>query len=98
MIIGTILLAAEEQKILEKPKIEDIAVNITLIDGDSLFFCFITSENDDFLSVVETDTNGVEKIRILAKDSIVKISVLYADDILGEKEEKEEKELDKMVI
>ena len=97
MIIGTILLAAEEQKILEKPKIEDIAVNITLIDGDILYFCFITSENEDFLSIVETTSNGMEKIRILSKDSIVKIAVLYADDILVEKKEKE-KELDKMVI
>ena len=77
------------RKIYDDPNLEDIAVTITLINGDILPFCFITSENEKCLSIVCTDLrSGTEKVNIVCKDSIVKIAVCYADDLVVKEEKK----------
>lgn len=100
MFVEKIIDAVMEQKIYENPSIDDIAVNITLINGDVLPFCFINSEDDECLNIVATDlATGSEKINIISKDSIVKIAVCYADDLCQNETKKEKKEYkDKMII
>ena len=97
MFVKNILDGVEKQKIYtEPPKIDDIAVKILLINGDILPICFITCEDEKYLNIVELDGIG-EKVNILAKDCIARITVLYADDI-AKKEEKKEEIKDKMII
>ena len=98
MFVNNIIESVQKQEIYDDPNIGDIAVTITLINGDILPFCFITSEDEKYLNIVSTDlSNGSEKVNIISKDSIVKIAVCYADDIVV-KEEKKEKVKDKMII
>lgn len=97
MFVKNIIDSVLKQKIYDDPNIEDIAVTITLINGDILPFCFINSEDEKCLSIVCTDlTSGTEKVNIVSKDSIVKIAVCYADDLHKKEEKKEDK--DKMII
>ena len=97
MFVKNILEGVEKQEVYtEPPKIEDIAVKILLINGDILPICFITCEDEKYLNIVEFDGVG-EKVNIIAKDCIARITVLYADDILKKEEKKEEIE-DKMII
>lgn len=97
--VDNILHGVDKQKIYtEPPNIEDIAVNISLINGDILPFCFITSEDEKYLNIVSTDlTSGAEKVNVICKEAIVKIAVCYADDLVV-KEVKKEKIEDKMII
>ena len=98
MFVKNIIESVQKQKIYDDPNIEDIAVTITLINGDILPFCFISAEDEKYLSIVCTDlASCAEKVNIICKDSIVKIAVCYADD-LYKKEEKREEIKDKMII
>ena len=98
MFVKNIIESVQKQNIYDDPKIEDIAITITLINGDILPLCFITSEDEKYLSIVCTDlTSYAEKVNIICKDSILKIAVCYADD-LYQKEEKTEEIKDKMII
>lgn len=98
MFAKNIIESVKKQGIYENPHIEDIAVTITLINGDILPFCFITSEDEKYISIVCTDlATGGEKVNIISKDSVVRIAVCYADDIAINDEKKEETK-DKMII
>ena len=98
MLTNNIISSVEKQEVYEDPKIDEIAVQITLINGDVIPICFITAETEKYLNIVATDLKrGTEKVNVISKEGILRIGVLYNDDIFVEKKVKKEK-WDKMVI
>lgn len=43
---------------------------------------FISFETEDKLGILETDENGREKLKIISKEYIECVEVVYADDII----------------
>ena len=71
--------------------IEEIPVNIFLKTGEIYPLSFIIYETDNYLNIVSTTTEGMEKICILNKECISSIEMCYLNDILFEpKEEKKD--------
>lgn len=98
MFVEKILKGVEKQKLFKEIDINDIAVSITLINDETFPFCFIFDEDDKYLSIFATDANGLEKIVILQKETIVTVRLVYSDDFNFEEEKKEEDKKDVMVI
>lgn len=97
-IIKNLIKSVKRQGIYDDVEIDDICVNIILFNEALMLYCFILDEDKDYLSVLVTDLNGLEKISIINKEHILQVNVVYADDIeLSEKEESEGVD-DKMII
>ena len=62
-------------------------LNIFTIAGDVFYGCFIEDESHDHLSIVETNVRGNEEIRILNKNEVSHISVIYQSMENNEKRE-----------
>lgn len=69
--------------------IENVALNIYLINEFCLIYCFILKEDYDSLTVIEISFNDYEEIRIISKDKISHIEIVY---------EREEVEAEETII
>ena len=67
----------------------DTCLNIRTKNFDYTL-CFISFETEDKLGILETTESGREKLKIINKNCIEVIEIVYADDIDFEKEEKTE--------
>lgn len=56
---------------------EEIAFNVHMVDGLSYFFCFLVAETEKYVVVAETTMKGTEELRVLVKNSIVSVDVVY---------------------
>ena len=67
--------------------LDEVMINIFTIAGDVFYGCFIEDESHDSLSIVETNVRGNEEIRILNKNEVSHISVIYQSMENNEKRE-----------
>lgn len=56
---------------------EEIAFNVHLTDNISYFFCFLVAETERYVVIVETTLQGTEELRILKKDKIISVDIIY---------------------
>ena len=56
---------------------EEIAFNVHLVGDISYFFCFLMAETERYVVIVETTVRGTEELRILRKDKIISVDVIY---------------------
>ena len=69
--------ALEKQK--QKTKIKDCPLKITLKSGHTLNYCYIENETKKILTIAETTKKGTEELRIINKEDISYISIIYAN-------------------
>ena len=89
MYSDELLFAMQQQdRYFTKDDLSDLTVAIELINNEVYPLCFIVKENERYLNIVKTSLpSGREKIIVLNKEAIAKISVVYSDDIIIEKKE-----------
>ena len=56
---------------------EEIAFNVHLTDNISYFFFFFVAETEKYVVIVETTLQGTEELRILKKDRIISVDIIY---------------------
>lgn len=61
-------------------KLEDICFAVSTRDFD-FPFSFFAFENDEFLGVLVTDEEGMEKLHLIVKSEIVYIRIHYLDEL-----------------
>ena len=61
-------------------KLEDLCFAVSTRDFD-FPFSFFAFENDDFLGVLVTDEEGLEKLHVIVKSEIVYIRIHYYDEL-----------------
>ena len=83
-----------------KKDIDKICFNILLQNEISYDLCFLIDEDDTWITFVETTYDGFEKVRVVNKDYICSIEVVYNEELLllldtHEKEDYNEKNIGK---
>ena len=61
-------------------KLEDLCFAVSTKDFD-FPFSFFAFENDEFLGLLVTDEDGMEKLHLIVKSEIVYIKIMYLDDL-----------------
>lgn len=61
-------------------EIEDLCFAVSTKDFD-FPFSFFAFENDEFLGILVTDEEGMEKLHLIVKSEIVYIRIHYLDEI-----------------
>lgn len=65
-----------------KKDIDKICFNV-ILDNELLYnLCFLIDEDEKWLTLVETTDEGLEKVRIINKDYICGIEVVYNEELL----------------
>ena len=95
MEIGNSLLEQLDRQTGFDGDIEDICIMI-YTENDYIPYCFIADENHQFLTVLRTMETGSEKLTLIAKHTIERIDIAYADDMAW-LTAPAEPEIDKMV-
>ena len=72
--------------------IDDVPVNIYLIDDTIYPLSYIIDETDDLLTIAVTCMDGYERAKIIPKDNISNIEVIYEQDLQQEEEQTNHKE------
>lgn len=70
--------------------IDKICFNVVLKNELIYTVCFLVEEDDKWLTFVETSEDGLEKVRMVNKDYICSIEVIYNEELLlffGDEEE-----------
>lgn len=80
----------QEQGVLQED--EDVCFNIVLNNGFVYEKCFLLSESDDDIFIVETDAEGFERARIVFKEHISSVEMLYRDQLFIEEVDDSENE------
>ena len=61
--------------------IDDVAVNVYLLDDMIYPLSFILDETDDLLIIVASELDGYERAKIIPKDNISSIEIVYQQDL-----------------
>lgn len=61
--------------------IDDVVVNIYLLDDMIYPLSFILDETDDLLIIVASELDGYERAKIIPKDNISSIEIVYQQDL-----------------
>ena len=61
-------------------ELEDLCFAVSTKDFD-FPFSFFAFENDDFLGILVTDEEGMEKLHLIVKSEIVYIRIHYLDEL-----------------
>lgn len=61
-------------------QLDDLCFAVSTKDFD-FPFSFFAFEDDEFLGILVTDENGVEKLHLIVKSEIVYIRIHYLDDL-----------------
>lgn len=61
--------------------IDDVVVNIYLLDDMIYPLSFILDETDDLLIIVASEVDGYERAKIIPKDNISSIEIVYQQDL-----------------
>ena len=56
---------------------EEIAFHVHLVNDISYYFCFLVAETEKYVVIVETTLHGTEELRVLKKDKIISVDVVY---------------------
>lgn len=61
--------------------IDDVVVNVYLLDDMIYPLSFILDETDDLLIIVASELDGYERAKIIPKDNISSIEIVYRQDL-----------------
>ena len=61
--------------------IDDVPVNIYLLDDTIYPLSFILDETDDLLTITVTDPDGFERAKIIPKENLSSIEIIYQQDL-----------------
>ena len=61
--------------------IDDVVVNVYLLDDMVYPLSFILDETDDLLIIVASELDGYERAKIIPKDNISSIEIVYQQDL-----------------
>lgn len=61
--------------------IDDVIVNVYLLDDMIYPLSFILDETDDLLIIVASEVDGYERAKIIPKDNISSIEIVYQQDL-----------------
>jgi len=61
--------------------IDDVVVNVYLLDDMVYPLSFILDETDDLLIIVVFELDGYERAKIIPKDNISSIEIVYQQDL-----------------
>ena len=61
--------------------IDDVVVNVYLLDDMIYPLSFILDETDDLLIIVASELDGYERAKIIPKDNISSIEIVYQQDL-----------------
>ena len=61
--------------------IDDVPVNVYLLDDTIYPLSFILDETDDLLTITTTDPDGFERAKIIPKENLSSIELVYQQDL-----------------
>ena len=61
--------------------IDDVPINIYLLDDTIYPLSFILDETDDLLTIAVTDPDGFERAKIIPKENLSSIEIIYQQDL-----------------
>ena len=61
--------------------IDDVPVNVYLLDDTIYPYSFILDETDDLLTIAVTDPDGFERAKIIPKENLSSIELVYQQDL-----------------
>ena len=79
-IIKAVLDAVITQGI-QVSSIDDVPVNVYLLDDTIYPYSFILDETDDLLTIAVTDPDGFERAKIIPKENLSSIEIIYQQDL-----------------
>lgn len=79
-IIKAVLDAVITQGI-KVSSIDDVPINIYLLDDTIYPLSFILDETDDLLTIATTDPDGFERAKIIPKENLSSIEIIYQQDL-----------------
>lgn len=79
-IIKAVLDAVITQGI-KVSSIDDVPINIYLLDDTIYPLSFILDETDDLLTIAVTDPDGFERAKIIPKENLSSIELVYQQDL-----------------
>jgi len=79
-IIKAVLDAVITQGI-KVSSIDDVPVNVYLLDDTIYPLSFILDETDDLLTIAVTDPDGFERAKIIPKENLSSIELVYQQDL-----------------
>lgn len=79
-IIKAVLDAVITQGI-QVSSIDDVPVNVYLLDDTIYPLSFILDETDDLLTISVTDPDGFERAKIIPKENLSSIEIIYQQDL-----------------
>lgn len=66
---------------IQVSSIDDVPINIYLLDDTIYPYSFILDETDDLLTVAVTDPDGFERAKIIPKENVSSIEIIYQQDL-----------------
>ena len=79
-IIKAVLDAVITQGI-QISSIDDVPVNVYLLDDTIYPYSFILDETDDLLTIAVTSPDGFERAKIIPKENLSSIEIIYQQDL-----------------
>ena len=94
MNLSKLLIASLIKQDIYVKDCEEIPFNVHTIGGIDYFLCFLIAETEKYVVVAETTMTGTEELRIIKKDNIDSLEIVYGQ--LEKMFEKEEHQYDVM--
>ena len=66
---------------IQVSSIDDVPVNVYLFDDTIYPYSFILDETDDLLTIAVTDPDGFERAKIIPKENLSSIEIIYQQDL-----------------
>lgn len=66
---------------IQVSSIDDVPVNVYLLDDTIYPLSFILDETDDLLTIAVTDPDGFERAKIIPKENLSSIEIIYQQDL-----------------
>ena len=66
---------------IQVSSIDDVPINIYLLDDTIYPLSFILDETDDLLTIAVTDPDGFERAKIIPKENLSSIEIIYQQDL-----------------
>ena len=66
---------------IQVSSIDDVPVNVYLLDDTIYPLSFILDETDDLLTIAVTDPDGFERAKIIPKENLSSIELVYQQDL-----------------
>lgn len=77
MNLSKLLMASLIKQDIAVESYEEVPFNVHTIGGMDYFLCFLIAETEKYIVVVETTMIGTEELRIIKKDNIDSLEIVY---------------------